>query len=164
MATARPGHAPEPDAGHAVPRPVGAFDGDEPPDWEGILDCMHCGICLPQCPTYRVLGQEMDSPRGRVYLMRAASEGRMAYVGLVYCPGAEGEPARERALAGLYELAELGGRVRAGPAWPGAVAGERACSAASGQRATDTGVSAAAGLGAFGPAGGRAGQPGSEAE
>jgi glycolate oxidase iron-sulfur subunit len=77
MVTARPGHTPDHDASHAVPRPAGAFDGDEPPDWEGILDCMHCGICLPQCPTYRVLGQEMDSPRGRVYLMRAASEGRI---------------------------------------------------------------------------------------
>ena len=62
---------------HALPRPHGAFDANEPPDWEGILDCMHCGICLPQCPTYRVLGQEMDSPRGRVYLMRAATEGRI---------------------------------------------------------------------------------------
>jgi glycolate oxidase iron-sulfur subunit len=63
----------------APPRPLGAFDGEEPPDWEGILDCLHCGICLPQCPTYRVLGQEMDSPRGRVYLMRAATEGRIGF-------------------------------------------------------------------------------------
>lgn len=42
----------------------------------------------------------------------AQAEGRMAYVGLVYCPGEAGEPARERALAGLYELAELGRQMR----------------------------------------------------
>src|SRR5574342_271925 len=61
----------------AAIKALGAFDPLDPPEMEKILDCVHCGFCLPTCPTYLVLGNEMDSPRGRLYLMRAAGEGRV---------------------------------------------------------------------------------------
>jgi glycolate dehydrogenase iron-sulfur subunit len=45
---------------------------------EPLMDtCVHCGFCLPTCPSYLLLGQEMASPRGRIYLMRAGIEGRV---------------------------------------------------------------------------------------
>src|SRR6266849_3108249 len=52
-----------------------AFDAHHPPSNEIIEKCVHCGFCLPVCPTYVLWGQEMDSPRGRIYLMKLASEG-----------------------------------------------------------------------------------------
>ena len=53
-----------------------AFEGPDAPPAALINTCVHCGFCLPTCPTYVLWGEEMDSPRGRVYLMKAGVEGR----------------------------------------------------------------------------------------
>jgi glycolate oxidase iron-sulfur subunit len=61
----------------APAEPLGppAFDQHHPPDKALIDDCVHCGFCLPTCPTYLLWGEEMDSPRGRIYLMDIGLEG-----------------------------------------------------------------------------------------
>src|SRR5271168_711771 len=51
------------------------FDAHKPPEIELIEDCVHCGFCLPACPTYVLWGEEMDSPRGRIYMIKKAGDG-----------------------------------------------------------------------------------------
>ncbi len=54
-----------------------SFDDRRPPERELLDDCVHCGFCLPTCPTYQLWGEEMDSPRGRIYLMDLAHKGEI---------------------------------------------------------------------------------------
>ncbi len=63
--------------GHPYPNLLRAFDNHHPPEPDLIEDCVHCGFCLPTCPTYLLWGEEMDSPRGRIYLMKMASDGEI---------------------------------------------------------------------------------------
>src|SRR5262245_34423591 len=56
--------------------------GREAQQW--LRSCVHCGFCLATCPTYQVTGNELDGPRGRIYLVKQLVEG-----------GATGEPTRE---------------------------------------------------------------------
>jgi glycolate oxidase iron-sulfur subunit len=69
----------------AAPGSRPAFDDHHPPQSALIDKCVHCGFCLPTCPTYALWGEEMDSPRGRIYLMKSGLEGRVdmtdAFVG-----------------------------------------------------------------------------------
>ncbi|MGL6138189.1 MAG: 4Fe-4S dicluster domain-containing protein, partial [Planktothrix sp.] len=59
---------------HLNPNEIPGFDSTNPPNPNLISTCVHCGFCLSTCPSYRVLGTEMDSPRGRIYLMDAISK------------------------------------------------------------------------------------------
>ncbi|MER5688314.1 heterodisulfide reductase-related iron-sulfur binding cluster [Streptomyces sp. NPDC002205] len=63
MATLQPGKSGE------------GFDEQHPPSQELVSDCVHCGFCLPACPTYALTGEEMNSPRGRIYQIKLIGGG-----------------------------------------------------------------------------------------
>ena len=58
-------------------RLIMGYSGPDQPDEELLKQCVHCGMCLSACPTYRITGQEMSSPRGRLWMMRAVGEGTL---------------------------------------------------------------------------------------
>src|SRR5215469_14304994 len=63
---------------HAISDPeprASSFDEHHPPERKHIDECVHCGFCLPACPTYVLWGDEMDSPRGRIYMIKKAAQG-----------------------------------------------------------------------------------------
>ncbi|GBC98964.1 Lactate utilization protein A [bacterium HR17] len=74
MTEANKGAAPRTDDTGVRQRPALVLDDAT---FELLMDCVHCGFCLPTCPTFALTGDETDSPRGRLYYLRLLAEGRI---------------------------------------------------------------------------------------